>query len=591
MEMQITKRDLLTIFVLSIVFFSVAAWNLGMDKVPLTTWQTTANKTFYVDLGRVESVGSVYFLVKAGSATIQVYTGSPGNWSYRGPPFNITWNYYSWSKITINDNTQYVRFSFQQVSIEIAEMAVLNQGNQRIAINAVTSEIVSDPNLTKLIDEQSLVECPPTYMSETYFDEIYYVRTAEQYLKLQWPYEWTHPPLGKFFIVAGITIFGYNPFGWRIMGVVFATLMIALIYLLGKALFGTWIGAFASAFLFMFSFMNFTMGRMATVDTYVVFFSLASQLFFLIYVKNVLKDGWKTSVLPLFFAVLFFALGFSTKWLVLYGFAGQLAILLALRLKDVRKLKDGLLTKINAVFDRPFFTLFAFLALAVLIYFLTYIPDMLAGRTLADVFGLQGAMYQYHSTLTATHPFSSQWWTWPLIQRPVWLFASDLPGNTVSTIAAMGNPAVWWVGAAFMILVAFSIIQPYLTFARRTLCRVFTKKGKEKSEKLLVAEAAITRRDFASIFITVLFLFQWLPYVVISRVVFLYHFYVNVPFLCLATAYFLNKYWSSKWGKAATIAYFAVVVVMFGLFYPVISGVPAPTYWRDSLKWLGSWVF
>jgi len=555
--MQITKQDLLTIFVLSIVFFSVATWDLGMEQVPLTIWQATTNKTFYVDLGKAESVDSVYFLVKAGSATIQVYTGSPGNWSYNGN-LTITWNYYSWSKITINNNTQYVRFSFQQPSIEIAEMAVLSQDNQRIAINAVRSEIVSDPNLPKLVDEQSLVQCPPTYMSETYFDEIYYVRTAEQYLKLQWPYEWTHPPLGKLIIATGITVFGYSPFGWRIMGVVFATLMIALIYLLGKELFGTWIGAFASAFLFMFSFMNFTMGRMATVDTYVVFFSLASQLFFLIYVKDVLKNGWKASVLPLFLAVLFFALGFSTKWLVLYGFAGQLAILLALRLKEVIKLKDILSTKINAVFDRPFFTLFAFLALAVLVYFLTYIPDMLAGRTLANVFELQGSMYQYHSTLTATHPFSSQWWTWPLIQRPVWLFASDLPGNTVSTIAAMGNPAVWWVGAAFMIL---------------------------------VVEAAITRKDFASIFITVLFFSQWLPYVLISRVTFLYHFYVNVPFLCLATAYFLNKHWSSKWGKVATIAYFAGVVVIFGLFYPAISGMPAPTSWRDSLKWLGSWGF
>ena len=31
-------------------------------------------------------------------------------------------------------------------------------------------------------------------------------------------------------MAAGIAIFGHNPFGWRIAGVIFATLMIPLIY-------------------------------------------------------------------------------------------------------------------------------------------------------------------------------------------------------------------------------------------------------------------------------------------------------------------------------------------------------------------------
>jgi hypothetical protein len=272
----------------------------------------------------------------------------------------------------------------------------------------------------------------------------------------------------------------------------------------------------------------------------------------------VLKNGWEASVLPLLFAVLFFALGFSTKWLVLYGFLGQLAILLSIRLREVRKLRDGLSAKISAFLNRPFFELYFFLLLAILVYFLTYIPDMLAGRSLVDVLQLQGSMYIYHSTLTATHPFASSWWTWPLILKPVWLFVSYLPGGIESIIVLMGNPAVWWIGFVFVIL---------------------------------AVEEAIRKKNFVCIFITVLFFFQWLPYVFISRITFIYHFYVNVPFLCLATAYFLNKYWSRKWGKATAIAYFAGVVVLFWLFYAAISGMPTPTSSIDSLKWLGSWVF
>ncbi len=554
---DINKRDLLSIAVLCTIFFSVAIWNLGLTQVPLTNWQANENKTFYINLGEIESVGTVYFLVKNGSANVQVHTGSPGNWS-NSRNFTIPTSYYSWNEVNVNSGTQYVRFGFEQASIEIAEIALLSQDNRKIAITAISSEDTSDSNLAKLTDEQSLVQCPPTYMSETIFDEIYYVRTAENYLRLQHPYEWTHPPLGKLIIASGISVFGYNPFGWRIMGVIFATLMIPVIYVLGKKLFGTWIGAFASAFPLTFDFMHFTMARMATVDTYVVLFSLTSQLFFLIYLKDVLKKGWKAPVQPLFLAILFFALGFSTKWLVLYGFAGQLTILAVLRLKEVAKLKKGLSDKINAFFDHPYSVVVKFLLVAVLVYFLTYVPDILAGRSVLDVLGLQGGMFNYHAALTATHPYSSSWWTWPFMLKPVWLYVSYLPFSLKSTIAVLGNPAVWWAGFAFIIL---------------------------------AVERAVRKRDLACMFIATFFFFQWFPYALISRVTFLYHFYVSVPFLCLASAYFLSKYWSTRWGKVAAMAYFASVVVMFGIFYSVISGAPASTSWIDSLKWLNGWGF
>jgi dolichyl-phosphate-mannose-protein mannosyltransferase len=568
--LNFNKKDWLTIVVLSIVFFSLAVWNLGLAQTPVTTWQTSQDKTFYIDLGEPANVGTVYFLVENGEANVQFATGAPESWS-ESATVNIPFKYYSWSEINVDTLTRYVQFEVQPKSpIEVAEVAVLNSGGQRIAIAAVNAENVSDPSLSHLVDEQNLVELPPTYMGETYFDEIYYVRSAEQYLHLQVPYEWTHPPLGKLIIASGIGVFGFNPFGWRIMGVIFATLMIPLIYVLGKKLLGTWIGGFASAFLLAFDFMHFTMARISTVDTYVVFFSLASQLFFLIYLKNVLKDGWKTPVLPLFLAVLFFAFGFSTKWFVLYGFAGQLVLLAALRLKEVSKLKKGIADKIYAFTDRPFAVLLGFLLLSVLVYFLTYIPDMLAGRTLLGVVSLQGSMYNYHATLTATHPFSSPWWTWPLMLKPLWLYVSTLQNNVTSTITLMGNPPGWWVGFACIITIS--------VFA---LVKIVASAGKRLIQNV----------GLPSIFIITFFFFQWVPYMLISRVTFIYHFYLNVPFLSLAAAYFISKHWSNKWAKLAALAYFAGVVALFALFYPVISGAPASNSFIDSLKWLNGWTF
>ncbi|MBE3116647.1 glycosyltransferase family 39 protein, partial [Candidatus Bathyarchaeota archaeon] len=351
--LEINKKDILTIVLLSIVFFSIAIVNLGSNQVPVTGWQTTQDRAIQVDLGKSVYVQSVYLLVKNGSANVQVSTDTQ-NSSLIGP-IKIEYPvYYVWKNAAINAETRYVNLSFEQANVEIIEIALTDQNNQQIPITAVTGEGFSDSNLSRLTDEQSLVQVPQTYMSETMFDEIYFVRTAEQYLNLQLPYEWTHPPMGKIIIAVGIAAFGFNPFGWRIMGVIFAMLLIPLMYLLGKKLFESWIGGFTAAFLLTFDFMHFTMARMATVDTFVVFFSVASQLFFLIYLKSVLKNGWKTSVVPLFFAILFFAFGFSTKWLVLYGFIGQLAILAFIRLKEVKGLKGKLSGKFYAFFDQPY---------------------------------------------------------------------------------------------------------------------------------------------------------------------------------------------------------------------------------------------
>ena len=552
---MIAKRDLITVIVLSLAFFLMATWALGRNSVPLNTWQSSGGEIFYVDLGSLKNVSEIYILLKQGSISVAVYTGHPGNWDLKTT--RSFGDYYHWEGIRINNETEFIRFVLQASRAEIAEISALDGDGRRIVINVIKGENCDDNGLMTLVDEQEKVECPPTYESGTYFDEIYYVRTAEDYLNLREPYEWTHPPLGKLILAAGIHIFGYSPFGWRITGVLLATLMIPVIYVLGKKMFGTWIGAFAPALLLMFDFMHFTMARIATIDTFVVLFSLLSQLFFFTYIRNVLAQGWKTSTRPLLLAVLFFSLGFSTKWYVLYGFLGQIFILLVLRLRELSAFK-GWIARIRAFFSRPFFSFLVFIAIAMGIYLLTFVPYMIIGHTLADVYQAQWSMYNYHSTLTATHPFSSPWWTWPLISRPVWLYVSDLPGGNVSTIAAMGNPAVWWIGLASV---------------------------------ALAVEEGIRRKNHVCLFLVTIFLFQWLPYALISRTLFLYHFYFNTPILILATAYLINKSWSTRRRKTIVLIYLVAVATLFAIFYPVISGMPTPYYWRDGLRWFRSWVF
>jgi dolichyl-phosphate-mannose-protein mannosyltransferase len=575
LNLQINKKDILTMVVLSIVFFSIAVANLGSSVVPQTTWQSdqTQNLPVQVDLGQAVYVNQLYVLFKNGSGTIQVDYGSAPNWTSAGQMSETyPYAYYNWNNTSISAQTRIIRLVFQQANLEIEEIAVVDQNSQKIPIAQVAGENFTDSNLNRLIDEQNLVQMPKTYMTETMFDEVYFTRTAEQYLHFQLPYEWTHPPLGKIIIAVGIAAFGLNPFGWRIMDVVFGTLLVALMYLLGKKLFGSWIGGFSTAFLFMFDFMHFTEARLGQADTFVVFFSVASQLFFLLYLKGVVKDGWKkTSVLPLFLAFLFFALGFSSKWLVLYGFGGEIALLVLIRLNEVRNIKGKFSDRVYAFFDHPYSSIVMFVLIAIGIYFLTYIPDMLAGRSFLEVIGLQGGMYAYHSQpIGLDHPYASAWWSWPIIGKPLWQYISLLPNNMRSTITLMGNPAVWWVGFA-------SIIMLTIITASQAV-QAFLKKAK-------------LNLDLPAVFIVAVFFFQWLPYAFISRGLFIYHFYVNVPFLCLGSTYFINKYWHYKLGKIAAAVFFVAVVALFVLFYPVVSGTPVLTSTSESLRWFGGWNF
>ena len=614
MGIEITKKDLITIVLLSIVFFGMAAWNVGLVDAPVTNWQSTTPQIFYIDLGSTQQVQKAYFWVASGNASVTVSSGTPGNWSYVGQ-FSLqsrATDYMVQPDLSINTNTHYLQFNITPVDydsrpnfywsvpnptdkqpspfIEVSEIGISNPNNTQIPIIKITGENNTDATLTKLIDEQDKLQIPPTYMSKMYFDEVYFARSAIEFVNHQIPLERTHPDLGKLIQAVGVAVLGPTPFGWRIMGVIFGSLIVALMYLLGKSLFGTWIGGFSAAFLMTFDFMHFTMARIGTVDTYLIFFTLLSQLFFLVYFMKVIKNGWKkTSILPLMLAVVFFSLGFSTKFgFPLFPALGLLALLGAVRLKEVWRQESSLSDKYLAFFDYPFLLLIASIGIVALIYFAIYIPDMLLGDSFPTIVNLQFAMLGFHSG-AVVDTSSAPWWSWPLMFRPDgvnvprWFDITYLPNNVVSTISVFGNPIVWWVGFAAMIILAFNAFH---------IEAVLTNLKNRLSKSSLNKQISIRGEgwDISALFIAVVFIFSWLPYVFIGRATYIYHFYISVPMICLSTTYFINKYWNTRKGKVAALVVFAAAVAMFLLFYPVISGAPISTsFINDYLRWFPSW--
>jgi dolichyl-phosphate-mannose--protein O-mannosyl transferase len=541
------KRDAVVVLSISLVFLLIASRNLGHTEIPVSGWTISGSDQVYVDLSSQQNVAEIVFMVKTGSLNLEVSTGEPSSWDIAAQA--TVEGYNRWRRISVERSTRYLKIDFER------SHGVANESSQVVKLS-VWGESSNPDSYESLIDEQNMVQYPPTYMSEAVFDEVYYVRASEDYLYGRDPYENTHPPLGKLIIAAGILVLGNNPFGWRILGILFATAKLPVIYLLGKEVSGSWRGGLFSAFLLGFEFMHFTMGRIATIDIFLVSFSLASMLFFYRYMKRVLESGWDTSLRSLFAAVILSALGFSTKWTAAFNLAAQFSILGLIRFGFLRN--EGGQKRIGNINRNVFLVLAGTASVFVFVYLLTYLPYMWLGHSLGDVFQQQWYMLSYHSGLDASHGYSSPWWSWPLLTRPVWLYVSELGVGEVSTIVILGNPAIWWVGLIVMIN------------------RIFRVNGE---------------RTPSSVFLISMFAFQWLPYSLISRSLFLYHYFLNVPIMCLAISDRLVKIWSVKKRRATVIAYLLIVIVAFALYYPVISGNPVHNSLRAILRIPRSWAF
>jgi hypothetical protein len=108
------------------------------------------------------------------------------------------------------------------------------------------------------------------------------------------------------------------------------------------------------------------------------------------------------------------------------------------------------------------------------------------------------------------------WWSWPFMFRldgasvPRWFDISyNLPNNTVSTITVLGNPVVWWVGFALMLILTARAIH-----ARELLSNLRSRISKLSADKRISIRG--NGWESPAIFIVVVFFFSWF-HVLIGR--------------------------------------------------------------------------
>lgn len=590
---RLNRKDWIWMGSITLIYTLVALYQLGDMKGPKTVWQpATVGESFTVDLGEVKQLDRINTFGGVGT----------GKYKYEFSNDGISWDnvmeiesshvaVFKWNTQLAALKARYIKLSTVQTGFSMHEFAVYEQGSQKpLSILGVTELEATAPtrgSISSLFDEQGLARYEATFMNGSYFDEIYHARTAYEHIEGIVAYENTHPPLGKLIIAIGIKLFGLNPFGWRIAGTLFGILMLPLMYLFAKRLFGRSVYAITATALFSVDFMHFTQTRIATIDVYGVFFIMLMFYFMHKYNKlSFYRVKLSATLLPLFLAGLFFGIGVASKWIVLYGGAG-LAVMLGISLYERYKqyaaakrvlgsndeqtphfMKEKLQHIVN-VFPRYTIITLAvclvfYIVIPAAIYALSYIPVltvMSEGYTLQSLIDYQKHMFSYHSKLVSTHPFSSTWWEWPFMKRPVWYYSGDnMPAGLKSTIVAMGNPVIWWAGIFAMLATIW---------------------------------ISIKRRDKTIYTIWIAFLAQYIPWMLVTRLTFLYHYFAMVPFIILSLVYIFKvlEERNEKF-KHLRNGFVLAAILLFIMFFPALSGLTVKTWYVDYvLRWFPSWLF
>ena len=366
------------------------------------------------------------------------------------------------------------------------------------------------------------------FPEEEIFDEVYHAKTALQYLQGEPPTEWVHPPTAKLLIAAGVWVFGYVPWAWRLLPALAGIALAPVFYAMARRVLTTERAAVLASVLLLSDGVYLVQSRIAMTNIFAVLFQVAAALFVL---RAALPP--RLSAPDMARAGLFLGLAVSTRWTSLWaaGFLG-LVLLAVRRLRLVKPRELAL-------------TVLAFAAIPAGIYVLSYVPWMRQGHRLSELPGLQHAIWRYHADLRAQHPYFSEWYTWPWLYRPTWYYFKQ-SGETIRGIVALGNPALWWASV------------PATMWALVT---------------------GVRNRDPRRLFSGLGFCALYLPWGLSPRTLNYSHYlFEAIPYACLSLGALLDRGWDGPRAVPCR-TYIGLVLFLFFFFLPFLVALPVPAGW------------
>lgn len=575
--MPFVWKDLLIILVLVIFYGSIALYDLGDRNVPHTEYDMQNGEQIELLIPADKHNSTMYWYLGCYDSRqfmLEYTTPYDGHWRTidNDGIFEMS-DVFKWGKITLPADCYYLKLTCLSDQASIMELAFTDASS-----NVFIPEYAE--NYSALFDENDLFPTEGiSFRNGTYFDEIYHARTGYEFTHGLYTYEITHPPFGKILISLGIMLFGMNPFGWRIAGTVIGILMLPVLYLLARDISRSrWMGTFAAA-LMAFDFMHFTQTRIATIDVFVTFFIILMYYLMYRYTKLSFYDTpLRKTLIPLGACGVTMGFAIASKWTGVYAAVGLAVIFFASfyqRYSEYRYAKANISKSSNGIKHKDIvakfpscagktilFCIVVFILVPLLIYTLAYLPFRSADEGLVNrMLKNQEYMLSYHAGLEATHPYSSSWYEWPGMARPILYYYESIGETCHQCISAFGNPLIWWVGIPAFLFMVYLVLE---------------------------------KRDKLAMFLCVGYLAQYLPWCLVPRITFIYHYFPSIPFIILMLMYCAMKLkdrMSERGWYAITAGYVFAAAALFFLFYPVISGQTVNTQYVDMLlKWVKNWV-
>lgn len=549
-EYNLTLKDSFWMLCIILVYGVLSFFNLGSMENPQSFWVPKENETRIVlDLGDQVYVSKMRYYSGARFGTFKLYQSKNNN-KYDFLSDLEQKRVFAWEDLEINADIRYLAIEAEAPYGIIGEIALYDKSGNILPVTALRgAEAVTD--------EANVVPEEISYLNSTYFDEIYHGRTAYEYIHGMDIYEWTHPPLGKLIMTIPIKYLGMNPFAYRLMGNVAGLLMLLVIYVFAKRLFGTTKYAALAMLLFAADGMHFVQTRIGTVDSFLVLFILLSYLFMYQYICCKTEAGVGAKLLQLFGSGVFLGMAIATKWNGAYAAIGLAIIFFVdLWVRSTKATGYGDWKSQRKTIVLSCFIFFGFIPVA--IYAASFIPYyFISGQEnfVQFLFNEQIRMYKYHSELKATHPFSSPWYFWPIGYKPVWYYDGKVAEGMVSSIALHSNPFIWWTGIVAM---------------------------------LYALKEMVVERSKQYGFLIVAILAVYVPYMLVPRIMYLYHYFPVVPLMILAIVG-LIKALDEASNKPIYLWYGTIAVLVFAFCYPIYSGFVIPEQYAYWISLGGLW--
>ncbi|MDJ0578895.1 phospholipid carrier-dependent glycosyltransferase [Crocosphaera sp.] len=414
------------------------------------------------------------------------------------------------------------------------------------------------------------------------FDEVYYAKFANHYLT-QTPFFNSHPPLTEYLIALGMWLGSWFQYSSDITNNLTGSWRSTISYRWLNALTGSFFSLILGAIAYQLTHRRslaiivsllagmeglfLVESRYALNNIYLVTFGLLGHLFFLLFLNQ-------EKYFYLTLSGIFLGASATIKW---NGLGFLLGIYLLIFMVYISPGFQGLFELRNLeIFAKikllkPWLLLCNFCLVPVFTYAILWLPYLLLNSEYS-FWEIHQKIWSFHQSIgnsSDVHPYCSKWYSWLIMARPIAYFyqTKNTPSGTIiHDVHAMGNPILWWLATGAIIILSLFIL---IILVKQTYNSYFA---------------------FLS-FILINYFANLLPWMLVSRCTFLYHYMSAYSFSLLAISLIIEQCLISSSIFNRRLGIFFLLLITFAFIYwlPIYLGLPLSSQ-EFTKRMLPNWI-